>query len=250
MITLRLYGSKPVMNNFWMWGISSTQGPSINTKLCARCPRLLCVTWGGHISGTFTLKCQDKLQKQHKVPVLKLEVLEDYTGNDIFLSTQSFFMSFRGLRPPSWGCEAEDPHHTEMNSGWMSIGNQVLFIFDRNPKRLMCLPVTQATGGKCPHATCSDLLGGLIYRSKEEVLCCFVCFTTIMPNMAEVNPGKYSSDCPLCLFCSIQPSTSNIITIFIKYQTIEKQLKSKMFLNLNSWKTFPQSPNIFTTLLR
>lgn len=63
LITLGLGGSKPVMNNFWMCGISFTQGPSINMMPWARCPRLLCVTWGRLMSWwTFPLRVQGKLR--------------------------------------------------------------------------------------------------------------------------------------------------------------------------------------------
>lgn len=56
-----LGGSSLAMNKFGMCGISSTQGPLINAVLCARCPRLLGVTWGGHMSWPHPLIIQGKL---------------------------------------------------------------------------------------------------------------------------------------------------------------------------------------------
>lgn len=76
LITLRLRGSKPVMNNIWMSSISSTQGPSINTTPRARCPRLVRVTWGGHIRWTFPSEVSPG--EQQKAPRLKVEVGADY----------------------------------------------------------------------------------------------------------------------------------------------------------------------------
>lgn len=74
LITLDLGGSKPVMNNFWMWG------PSIDMKPWATCPRLLCVTWGVHISWrTFPFKSSGWAQgNNRRLPSLKVEVWEDY----------------------------------------------------------------------------------------------------------------------------------------------------------------------------
>lgn len=122
LITLRLYSSKPVVNNFWMWGISSTRGPSINTELCARCPRLLFVTWGGHISGTFTLKCQGKLWKTAEGSHIEggslrglCSVWQPFITLAVFYFSSCFMTFLTKLQStsssPHWDKRWKDDHH-------------------------------------------------------------------------------------------------------------------------------------------
>lgn len=69
---LRTRGSKLVINNFWVWGISFIQGPSVNMISSASCPWLLFVTWGGHISWlTFPLKFRVSWGEQQKATLSK-----------------------------------------------------------------------------------------------------------------------------------------------------------------------------------